>query len=190
MTIMDELVRYIKETQFETIPEEVVEHAKKRIIDVIGCAIAGSKSPAYPAIIDLVREWGGKEESTILAPNAGKVPAHNAAMVNGVLASAFDFDPCGALVEGKSAGGHNSSTTIPTALAVAEQKAAGGKELLTALILGDDITSRMLVASDYAASKGITAGWDAEGGFIHLQREHPDTRCLYVTYYCEETGFH
>jgi hypothetical protein len=32
------------------------------------------------------------------------------------------------------------------------------------------------------------AGWDLEGGFIHLQREYPDTRYFYVSYYYEETG--
>lgn len=33
------------------------------------------------------------------------------------------------------------------------------------------------------------SGWDAEGGFIHLKEEYPDTRYFYVTYFYEETGF-
>ncbi len=33
------------------------------------------------------------------------------------------------------------------------------------------------------------AGWDSEGGFIHLQREYADTRYFYVSYYYEETGY-
>lgn len=37
-------------------------------------------------------------------------------------------------------------------------------------------------------ANGIS-GWDAEDGFIHLQREYPDTRYFYVTYYYEETGY-
>lgn len=35
---------------------------------------------------------------------------------------------------------------------------------------------------------GISA-WDAEGGFIHLQREHPDTHYFYVTYYYREDNY-
>jgi len=162
MSSTEDLLRYIKETQFETFDKEVVDHAKKRIADIIGCAIVGAKAPAYPAIVDLVTEWGGKEESTILAPHRGKVPTHNAAMANCILATAFDFEPSRPIVEGNIRNGHISGTTVPTALAVAEQKQAGGKALLTALILGDDVTCRILAASDYVATKGIAVGWAAE----------------------------
>jgi len=105
MSVTEQLIDNIKETRFDNLPEDVIKNTKKRIIDVIGCAIAGTKSPVYPKIIDLVREWGGEKESTILAHGAGKVPAHNAALANSVLASAFDFDPASPLVEGKAYGG-------------------------------------------------------------------------------------
>ncbi len=36
-------------------------------------------------------------------------------------------------------------------------------------------------------STGI-AGWDAEEGFVHLQREYADNKYFYVSYYYEETG--
>lgn len=162
MAIIAQLVRNITDTRFSAIPETTINHAKKRIIDIIGCALAGTRSPVYPAIMDLAKEWGGNPESTILAPGIGRMPMHNAAMVNGILASAFDFDPLRPLVEGKLLGGHISSTTISAALAVAEAKAASGQQLLTALVLGEDLTARIMLAAHYVATPGLTNGWSAE----------------------------
>jgi 2-methylcitrate dehydratase PrpD len=80
-------------------------------------------------------------------------------MVNSVFARSYDFEPTGALVEGKSTPSHISGTTVPAALAVAELKGASGKELLTAMILGDDLASRIVAASQL----NIDSGWDSTG---------------------------
>ncbi|MBI2854116.1 MAG: MmgE/PrpD family protein [Chloroflexi bacterium] len=162
MGVTEELVQHITHTEFNNLDAETVEHAKKRIIDVIGCSFAGTKSPVFPRIIDLVREWGGKPESTLLALRGGKLPAHNAALANSVLASALDFDPLHSMYDGKTQGGHISGTTVPAALAAAEQRNASGKQLITALVIGDDITARLMAASEYSPSKGKTTGWDPE----------------------------
>jgi 2-methylcitrate dehydratase PrpD len=89
-----------------------------------------------------MREWGGKEEGTILVHGV-KVPLHNAALVNSVMARSYDYEPTGPLVDGKSTPAHVSGTTVPTAITVAEYVGATGKDLLTALIVGDDIASRI-----------------------------------------------
>ena len=75
-----------------------------------------------------------------------RVPLHNAALVNGVMARSYDFEPTGPLVDGKSTPAHLSGTTVPTAITVAEHKGVSGRDLLTALILGDDIASRIIAA--------------------------------------------
>jgi 2-methylcitrate dehydratase PrpD len=45
MSITGELVRNVVETRFETLDREYVEKAKLRILDVIGCAVAGANAP-------------------------------------------------------------------------------------------------------------------------------------------------
>lgn len=161
MSITEELIDHIRRTRFEMIDEDVVVHAKKRIIDVVGCAAAGVRAPVFPLAIDLVRHWGGRRESIILIPHGDKVPACNAAMVNSILASAFDFEPIRPVIEGRLSYGHFSATTVPTAMAVAEQKDLGGKELLTALTVGEDITARLAAASAYSSTEGAS-GWAGE----------------------------
>jgi 2-methylcitrate dehydratase PrpD len=158
MSIIAELAKNVLETPFEAFDASTLERARDRIIDVVGCIIGGANATGCSMLIDLVREWGGKKETTILV-HGGKVPAHNAALVNCVMARSYDFEPTGAYVEGRSTPAHLSGTTGPTAITVAEQKGASGKELLTALILGDDLASRITAASQL----NIDSGFDCTG---------------------------
>lgn len=158
MNVSEQLVENILQVQFESLGKEVVESAKSRIIDTVGALIGGANAPGCSVVVNLVREWGGKAESTILV-HGGKVPAHNAAMVNSIMARSYDFESCGPFVDGKRLPGHISGTTVPTAIAVAEQRGASGKELIVALVVGDDVASRVLAASDYS----FDLGWDCTG---------------------------
>jgi len=160
MSIIEELVSNVLETRFESFDLETIEQAKNRIIEVIGCSIGGANATGCSMIVDLVKKWGGAEESTILV-HGGKAPANNVAMVNSIMARSFDFEPVEAYVEGTGSPAHISGTTVPTALAVAEQTAASGRELISSLVLGDDLTSRLAVASGFP----LDLGWDNTGTF-------------------------
>ncbi|HEX2964860.1 MAG TPA: MmgE/PrpD family protein, partial [Syntrophorhabdaceae bacterium] len=99
MSIMAELVKNVLDTSFEAFDQLTVQRARDRLIDVIGCIIAGADAPGCSMLLDLVRDWGGRKEATILV-HGGKVPAHDAALMNCVMARSFDFEPTGAYVEG------------------------------------------------------------------------------------------
>lgn len=146
MSVTDELISHILETSFEDFPQDVVQRAKDEVIDVTGCAVGGANDTGCPMIIDLVREWGGSEESTILVHGV-KAPSHNVALANAVMARSFDYGIVDMVVEGELRPSHIGETLVPTAIAVAEHKAVGGKELLTALILGEDLVSRIMASS-------------------------------------------
>lgn len=158
MNVCEILIENILNTHFENFDREVVAGAKNRIIDVIGCMIAGANLPPSPMMVDMVKEWGGKEESTILV-YGNRAPAHNVGMVNTIMARLLDFEPVGPVVKGKRNMVHLSATTVPTAFAIAEQRGISGKELITAIITGDDLASRIMTASDYT----IDSGWEAMG---------------------------
>jgi 2-methylcitrate dehydratase PrpD len=158
MSVVLQLVKNILETSFESIDTSIVDKARNRVIDVLGCLVAGANAPGCSIVKDLVQEWGGKKESTILV-HGGKIPAHNAAMMNCVMARSYDFEPVGPYVDGKNTPGHISGTTVPTAIAVAEQRRMSGKDLLTALILGDDLASRINGATGFS----LDQGWDCVG---------------------------
>jgi 2-methylcitrate dehydratase PrpD len=158
MDISREFAANVVRTGFNALDELTVSRARWHILDVIGCAIAGVNAAGCGAMLAVVKKWGGAAESTVLI-HGDKVPMPHAAMMNALLARSFDFEPVDAEGIGKSSPAHTSGTTVPTALAVAEYKGASGKDLITALVLGDDIVSRLGVASGF----NFEAGWDNTG---------------------------
>jgi len=158
VSIAAEIARNIVEVSFERFGDSIVENARHRIIDVIGCAVGGMNAPGCPTLLALLRGWGGKKESAVVGRRV-KLPVHNAALMNSVMARSYEFEPSGEFPDGEGTPIHVSGTTVPVALAVAEESAAAGKELLAALILGDDLASRLGCASQL----NVDSGWDSAG---------------------------
>jgi 2-methylcitrate dehydratase PrpD len=151
---IDQLANNIHNARFTDIDRETVEFTKIRIIDAVGCLVGGANAAGNAGLIGLIKSWGGKEESTILVHGI-KAPVQYVAMANGIMTRSYDFEPVSPMVEGKFWPGHISSTTIPTALTLGEAYALNGKELITALLVGDDIASRALASSGFSFDDGI-----------------------------------
>lgn len=129
--------------RFEDLPSPVVERAKLFILDTIGTALAGSSAPGVQAVLDLVIGTGGRPESTLWASSgAQQLPAAAAALANGVMAHARDFDDThdAAIV-------HANTSVLPAAFAMAESRHRSGKDLITAVVLGVDLACRMGLAA-------------------------------------------
>ncbi len=139
MTVTQDLAAYIVNTNFEDLPKPVVEKAKIAIIDSIGCAFAGSQSAIGRPIVDMAIELGGTFESTILGTQS-KSTSQNAAWANAESANALDYD------DAFPYSGHPGSPIIQTALAFGESLGSSGQKVLTAIILGYEITTRIAIA--------------------------------------------
>jgi 2-methylcitrate dehydratase PrpD len=153
------LIENILDTRYDNLSDDNILNAKNRLLDVIGCAIGGAWAEGNEQLVDLVKDWGGKPEATIMV-HGGKVPALNAALVNSVMARSFDFEALGPLFEGRSIPAHVSGTTVITTLVMGELCEASGKELITALLTGDDLSVRILAAT---GSESLPLGWDSVG---------------------------
>jgi 2-methylcitrate dehydratase PrpD len=123
------------------LPAEVLDDAELRVIDCVGNALAASASdgPGEPhvALLDVVAARGGRAESSLFVPGP-KLPASAAALVNGTLAHALDFDDThlpSVL--------HPSASVVPAAIAAAEAQGSSGAELLAAVAVGNEITNRL-----------------------------------------------
>jgi len=144
MELEKKLAEYVSEAKFEDLPKEPIDTMKNVILTILGTTIAGATAEGCEAVVNQVKNWGGKQEATILI-HGGKVPAHNAALANSVMARAVDF------CDGMTPGIHLGSSSVPTALAMAELTGGcNGKEFLTALVIGNEVASRLnLSASAY-----------------------------------------
>jgi len=159
--IIDILTEHVLKTRFEDLDAGTVDNAKRRILDMIGDAIGGAMCPGSPELASMVKGWGGQKEATILG-FGGKATVHEAAMVNCIFGRSFDRGPLTVVIEGNWGpysifingkyinrfASHFTETTALTALAMGESRGIDGKELITAMVMGDDLSARLHIASD------------------------------------------
>ncbi len=141
--IEEKLIDYVLNTQYKEIPAEVIATAKNLTLTIMGTTIAGAMLEGCEALTNQIKGWGGKGEATILV-HGGKVPAHNAALMNSYMARALDFD------DGIRPGMHVGASLVPAALAASELAGGcNGEEFLTALVVGAEVSNRINIVSDY-----------------------------------------
>ena len=95
---MNELLRFVIDTNYTRIPYEAIENAKKCILDGLGVAIAGSSVRTGQIIMDYARELKASPESSVIA-GGFKTCSGEAALANGTLTHILDYDDSAA-VEG------------------------------------------------------------------------------------------
>jgi 2-methylcitrate dehydratase PrpD len=137
------LGRFAAELRFENLPKDVVTQACHIILDTVGCAIgAWQEDPAKGRIAtDLVKSFGATGAATIWGSGGTRTDAALAAMANGILANAADFDDTH-----KRALLHTGSVVVPTVLALAEERKLSGKAAIVALVAGYETAVRVGMA--------------------------------------------
>ncbi|GAA2864267.1 MmgE/PrpD family protein [Nonomuraea rubra] len=117
MTYVRRLAEFAVACRDGELPVEVRDDVPGRVLDVLGNCLAACADPdgdAAPAVLRAVRRWGGSGESTVIG-SGDRLPAPSAALVNGTLAHALDFDDThlpSVL--------HPSASVVPAALAAAQ----------------------------------------------------------------------
>ncbi|MGF6700385.1 2-methylcitrate dehydratase PrpD [Paraburkholderia sp. MM5496-R1] len=166
-----DLANFSVDARYESILADAVDAAKKSLLDLIGVTLAASGvEPVARTVIDVVRENGGRPESSVLG-FADRVPAAWAAFANGAMAHCLDFDdltPWGA---------HATSSILPAAFAIAERRGGvSGREMITAIAVGQDIFARMRRNIDWrkdwniSTVLGVFAATAAAGRLLGLSR--------------------
>jgi 2-methylcitrate dehydratase PrpD len=132
------LAKYLVGLKYEEIPSGVIEATKLQILNIISAMLGGSATGGIKELVELLRDWGGKQESTVFAYGY-KIPAPNAAQANASMGHALDFDDTYNKVML-----HPAVVSVPPALAIAEMRpGVSGKEFLTAVALSIDLGCRM-----------------------------------------------
>lgn len=137
------IAKYVVETHYEDLEEEVVKAAKHHILHTLATVIAGSSAPGVKAVLELAEESGGAGESTVMVYGR-KMPAISAALVNGTMAHARDYCMNDDRTYYKS-----SVTAVPASFAIAEEvKGVTGKDFLTAICVGIELGVRIALATN------------------------------------------
>ncbi len=139
--IASSLARSVIDTNYGDLPAETVAVVKQHILHTLAAALGGGDAPGCKMVVDVVREWGGKAEGTVLV-YGGKVPAVNAALANSTMAHARDF-----CCNDDRTFYKTSVVVIPAVLAAAEKRGGvTGRELITAACLGIELGIRIALA--------------------------------------------
>jgi 2-methylcitrate dehydratase PrpD len=150
-----EISKFLTHSKFEDLPEDVIQVAKKEVLDILADALGGSRDKGVRILHDLVRDWGGREESAVIGYGT-KVPAANASFVNSAMAFTLDYDDVHE--KGRL---HAGVVVVPTAFAISELKQdVNGKDFITALCLAVEFGCRLGLASKLTKPGFIMGGWD------------------------------
>lgn len=147
VTDVQRLARFAAACRDDGVPAEVAQDAADRVRDVLGNGLAafaadiGTPDAPSTAVIDVVRRWGGSPEAATIGTGT-RLPGPSAALVNGTLAHALDFDDTHlpSIL-------HPSASVVPAALAAAQQMRASGPMLLASVAAGVEICDRLGLAS-------------------------------------------
>jgi 2-methylcitrate dehydratase PrpD len=152
--ISKQIAEFICSTDYEDLPLSTVENAKRTILDCLGVALAGFSDRNAEIVRDFACEMAGIEEATIWG-DGRRIPAVNAALVNGVAAHALDYDDTSVVMLG-----HPSVISCPPVFAVGERQNSQGKELLAAYVLGGEVACRLGAA---LTDRHYHIGWHNSG---------------------------
>src|SRR5438046_375132 len=98
MNATQQLAAFSAALAYEDIPSDVIVGVKHLLLDTLGTTLAATTLGAgCREVTQVFADLGGKPESTILG-DGRKVAAPHAAMINGALAHALNFDATGPLV--------------------------------------------------------------------------------------------
>jgi 2-methylcitrate dehydratase PrpD len=140
-TAAERFATFSLELELEAVPEEVIRAAKLHALDLLGCGLAAHGLDIAGEGRTAMAELGGDPEASVIGLPGG-LPAPNAAFANAMLCHGLDFDDTHS-----DSVAHVSTVVVPAAAAAAEVEGVPGRELLTAIVAGNEIVTRIGMAT-------------------------------------------
>ncbi len=150
MKTTEKLVSFVQKTAYKDFSPEVIHQAKRCFLDLIGVALGGARQSVVQILIKTLRDTGGKPQATVLS-HGFKTSILNAALINGTMAHALDFDDThiGSII-------HPSAPVIPAVLALGERLKSTGKSALEAFVIAYEVETRIGLG---LGSRHYNRGW-------------------------------
>ncbi len=137
MNLSTELAIWASGLSFEDLPDDVIEATKLRVMDVIGLSLAGAETPFGKSTRAAALALSPPGPCRIFG-TGDRVAVTTAAFANGAFSQALEFDD----THNESIV-HMSSPAVAAALALAEIGPVSGRDLITAVALGNEISCRV-----------------------------------------------
>jgi 2-methylcitrate dehydratase PrpD len=140
--VTDVLTGFTVRTRYEDFEPDVLDDARKALLDTVGVTLAGMAEPATGMVLTASTagaacQAGTQGSASILGTTYQCTPMQ-AALVNGYAAHALDYDDTQHRV-----GTHMSAPVVAAALAAGEAEHRCGADLLAAYIVGFEVGCRL-----------------------------------------------
>ena len=136
MTISFDVAQWATRTTFDDLPPDVVRATKARVLDVIGLSLAGAETAFGRSVRDAAVAMSSNGPCRVLG-TGDAISVTMAAFANGAFSQALEYDD----THNESIV-HMSSPSVAAALALADSGHVTGRELITAIAVGNEISCR------------------------------------------------
>ena len=173
-TIARYLSSYGHSLRYEDIPEEARRQAKRLIVDTLGCAVGAYHSEPGRIARQMAETVSSTQPATVLG-SGGRTSPDLAAFANGVMIRYLDFNDGYTGLES----GHPSDA-IAAVLSPAEVSGAGGKTVITSVVLAYEAFCRLCDAVSVRSRRfdhvtlGVAAGGLGAAKAMGLSREQTE----------------
>lgn len=132
----EKLAEFVKSTKYQNLPADVVRQAKLCFLDFLSVTLKGSQTKSAQTVRNITGENDKTGESTIIGGD--KSSPLDASLANGVSAHSLDLDDGHRLAQL-----HPGACIIPAALALSEANEKSGKDFITAIVAGYQVTIQL-----------------------------------------------
>ena len=137
-----EIAEYIKELRYDELPDDVVHQVKRLVLDSLGTIFMGLRKAEAQPISQLLAKLNQPEECSV-AKAIRKTSCTWAAFANASYAQVHDCNDGHKDAAAFGGSAHPGRTVIPTALAVGEKLNSSGEEIITSVVIGYDVATKI-----------------------------------------------
>lgn len=140
-TITAKMSRWAADLHFRDIAPDAVYHAKRFLLDSLGCALGGYQQHDVKIALEVLGEVAGQGSATIIGTGELMDPV-SASLANALMIRCMDYND----IYWKQDPSHPSDI-FPAAIACCERAGSDGRELIVGLVLGHEFEMRFCEAA-------------------------------------------
>jgi len=136
------LGQFVTALNFEALPADAIEAAKRHIFDTVGVALMGAREAMPRNATAGIAALPGSEGAIPVWGTSTRLSAPYAALVNGISAHVLDFDDThtAAIV-------HGSAILAPVVFALGQELERNTRDVITAFVAGWEVAARVGIAA-------------------------------------------
>src|SRR6478736_1621091 len=137
-SVTRELAEFAVKLRYEDLPPEVINDAKRCILDSLGCGVFGAKTPWVESVTRVVERLGQSKTASAWGMKVKADPL-GVSFINGTAAQGYELDDCH-----DQSMSHYGAGVIPAVLACAEAFGKyDGKQIILAVVAGFELGTRI-----------------------------------------------